>query len=127
MTTKHTAGGRWGQTTVPRLGRSRYAVHMTKQRKHSAVEAEIARERAEALGQSGTRLRAALDALSAFDAGARGRKTRATLITEAAQACLGYLVQREAMGLGMHDAQAARREFKVPEEVWNAMGAVERH
>ena len=31
MTTKHTAGGRWGQTTVPRLGRSRYAVHMTKQ------------------------------------------------------------------------------------------------
>jgi len=97
---------------------------MTKERKHAAVVAEIARERAASLSLSGSRLRAALEALNAFDAAAEGRKSRATLLAEAAQACLGYLVQREAMGFGVLDAQSVRREYGVPEDVWNAMGAM---
>jgi hypothetical protein len=97
-----------------------------KAKKLAAVETEIARERAESLARGVQRLRSTLAALRGFDAGAIAGKERARLVSEAAQACLAYLVQREVMGLGAQDATAIRTEFEVPQEVWNNMGAMPR-
>jgi hypothetical protein len=94
-----------------------------KEKKLASVQAEIARERAESLSRGSQRLRGAVAALRAFDAGTRGTKPRAQLVAEASEACLALLVQREVLGLGSKDAEAMRREFEIPAEVWNAMGA----
>lgn len=98
----------------------------SKQQKLAAVQAEIARERAESLSRASVKLRGTLESLYRFDAGAAGSEARAQLVLEASQACLAYLVQREIMGFGAQDADAIRREYNVPSEVWNAMGALPR-
>ena len=94
-----------------------------KEKKLASVQAEIARERAESLSRGAHRLRAALAALRKFDAGTRGAKPRAHLVAEASEACLALLVQREVLGLGFKDAEAMRKDFDIPTDVWNAMGA----
>jgi hypothetical protein len=94
-----------------------------KEKKLAAVEAEIARERAESLGRSSQRLRTTLTAVRTFDAGTRGTKPRAQLVAEASEACLALLVQGEVLGFGSRDAEEMRRDFEIPEDVWNAMGA----
>lgn len=96
----------------------------TKERQLSAVEAEIARERAESLANGARRLRVSLDSLRSFDAGTELGKDRAQLLATASEACLCYLVQREVMGLGARDAEAIRTDFDVPPDVWNNMGSL---
>jgi hypothetical protein len=96
-----------------------------KERKLAAVQAEIARERAESLARGSQRLRAALETLNRHDRGVRGKKTRPQLVAEAAEACLGYIVQREILGFGAQDAEAIRTQYAVPAEVWNRMGVVD--
>jgi hypothetical protein len=98
-----------------------------KEKKLAAVEAELARERAESLARGAQRLRASLAALRSFDAGTTGPKPRRQLLAEASEACLSLLVQREVLGLGARDADSMRKEFEVPQDVWNAMGAHRPH
>jgi hypothetical protein len=98
-----------------------------KEKKLASVQAEIAQERAESLARGAQRLRTALATLRAFDAGTRGAKPRAQLVAAASEACLALLVQREVLGLGStRDAEAMRRDFDIPADVWNAMGSIER-
>lgn len=96
----------------------------TSDTKHAAVEAEIARERAAALGRSEVQLRQSLDALRRFDAGQAPGRTRAKLLRDATEACMGYVVHRESMGLTRENIQQLRTECGVPDEVWNRMGVV---
>jgi hypothetical protein len=96
-----------------------------KEKKLAAVEAEIAAERAAALGLSEGKLRRTLSALKSFDPEKSGRRTRAQLVDEAADACLAYVVQREAMGIGAHNMRTVLAEYQIPEEVWNRMGATQ--
>jgi hypothetical protein len=95
-----------------------------REQKLKSVESEIARERAEALGRGAQRLRSTLDVLRRFDAITQADTSREQLVSEASEACLAYLVQREFMGLGAQDANAVRKDFAVPAEVWNRMGAM---
>jgi len=90
-----------------------------KEKKLAAVEAEIAAERAAALGRADQRLRKTLEAIRRFDTGELKGKKREALLREASEACLGYVVQREAMGL---PAAEVRKEYGVSDEVWNLMG-----
>jgi hypothetical protein len=91
-----------------------------KEKKHAAVESEIAAERAASLGRTERRLRTTLEALRRFDAGELKGKQRERLLSDASEACLGYVVQREALGLPTADV---RKEYGVSDEVWNLMGA----
>jgi hypothetical protein len=91
-----------------------------KEKKLSAVQSEIAAERAAALGRADTRLKKALDAVRLFDAGELKGKKRERLLFEASEACLGYVVQREALGLPVSDIRA---DYCVTDEIWNRMGA----
>jgi hypothetical protein len=98
---------------------------LVKEKKLAAVEAEIAAERAAALSLSEGKLRRTLSALKTFDPGMSGRRTRAQLVDEAADACLAYVVQREAMGIGAHNMRTVLAEYRIPDEVWNRMGATQ--
>jgi len=96
---------------------------------HTELEKEIAAERAAALGMAARRLRSALQALKKLDAeaGTDGRRrevSRTRLVQKASEACHAYIVQRELLGFGREDAALVRREYEVPPEVWNRMGAV---
>jgi hypothetical protein len=96
---------------------------------HAEVEKEIAAERAASLGLAARKLRVALQALQRFDAepgsGTRqGDPKRTRLVEKASAACHAYVMQRELLGFGREDAAAVRREYAVPAEVWNRMGAV---
>jgi len=93
-------------------------------RRVEEVQGEIAAEIAEALGRNAQRVRTTLAALRAYDAGVRTGRTRTQLLTEAAEACYGFVIQREMLGFGAEDAELVRREYDVPCEVWNRMGAV---
>ena len=92
----------------------------------SGLEAQIAEEKAAALGRSGRRLRAALDRLARFESGtARGRsahagdRARAELVAQAGEAYWSYIVQREALGL-IHN-ESVVDEYGIPPEVARAM------
>ena len=96
---------------------------------HAEVEKEIAAERAASLGLAARKLRSALQALQRFDAEAgagtrKGDSRRARLVEKASVACHAYVLQRELLGFGREDAAVIRREYAVPAEVWNRMGAV---
>ena len=92
----------------------------------AALDYEIAQEKASALGRLGRRLEAALANLHAFDE-ATSTKTRQTrhkrraLIDEAGHALWLFVVQREAIGL--RDTRGLLRDYRVPSEVFNRMGA----
>jgi uncharacterized protein DUF6665 len=90
-----------------------------REKKLAAVEAEIAAERAAALGRTETRLKRALDAVRKFDAGERRGKKREQLLDEASEACLSYVVQREALGLPSAEVQ---KDYGVTDEIWKSMG-----
>ena len=90
---------------------------------------EIVQEQAAALGRMGRALEAALARLREFDAAhpragepASARQARRTLVMEAGHALWMFVVQREACGL--RDSRVVMREYKVPGEVQQCMGAV---
>jgi len=96
-----------------------------KEQKLASVQSEIARERAESLARGSQRLRATLDRLRELDGGASViGNNRSQLVAAASEACFAYLIQREIMGFGAQDAEAVRRDFQVPQEVWSGMGAI---
>jgi Family of unknown function (DUF6665) len=94
----------------------------------AAIDYEIAREKASALGRLGRRLEAALAALAAFDAQvdeevigpSERRERRAALVAEAGEVLWSFIVQREACGL--RDSNRAMRDYGVPAEVRLRMG-----
>ena len=95
----------------------------------AALDYEIAREKASALGRLGRRLEAALAALAAFDAQADDeapaspairRERRDALVAEAGEVLWSFIVQREACGL--RDSARAMRDYGVPAEVRLRMG-----
>jgi hypothetical protein len=91
----------------------------------AALDYEIAREKASALGRLGRRLEAALAALAAFDAQADeevigSRERRDALVAAAGEVLWSFIVQREACGL--RDSARAMRDYGVPAEVRLRMG-----
>ena len=92
----------------------------------SALETEIAGEKAASLGRSGRQLRVALDKLRKFDSGAMKRRraggraeTRAELVAQAGEAYWSYIVQREALGLT--DNASIVADYGIPPDVARSM------
>jgi hypothetical protein len=106
----------------------------------AALDYEIAQEQVSALGRMGRALEAALAALAEYDrshgakdsgakdSGAKdsGAKdaARAHLVRDASDALWCFMVQREAFGL--RDPRPVIRDYRVPAEVHNRMGAFSR-
>jgi hypothetical protein len=99
----------------------------------AALDYEIAREKASALGRLGRSLEAALAALAAFDAQpgdeasaslAIRRQRREELVASAGEVLWCFIVQREACGL--RDSARAMRDYNVPAEVRLRMGVFPR-
>jgi len=94
-----------------------------------ALDYEIAREMAGALGRLGSALERTLRTLVEFDAahppgGPIPRAIRAKrqdLVAEASRALWHFVVQREACGL--RDSRQVLRDYAVPAEVRDRMGA----
>ena len=94
----------------------------------SLLDYEIAQEKASALGRLGRALEAAIEAIRAFDAThpeqprpSAQRRARAARVAEAGVALWLFVVQREACGL--RDSRQVMRDYGVPPEVRNRMGA----
>ena len=95
--------------------------------KPAALDYEIAQEMASTLGRLGRALEAALAALRDHDArlvehSAEALHARRALVAEASRALWHFVVQREALGL--RDSRQVMRDYRVPAEVQNRMGAL---
>jgi hypothetical protein len=93
------------------------------------LDYEIAREQAVALGRMGRALEEALGRLREFDADhppsdtpASAQQARHNLVRGAGHALWMFVVQREACGL--RDSRLLMRDYDVPVEVQQLMGAV---
>ncbi len=87
-----------------------------------ALDYEIAQEQASALGRLGRALETALAALAGYDRRhADPCAMRAQLLQDASDALWCFVVQREACGL--RDPRPVMRDYRVPVEVQNRMGA----
>jgi len=104
----------------------------SRQNPTAALDYEIAQEQVAALGRAGRALEAALAALTAHgegkgdgkDGGVRNGASgaiRAKLVQDASDALWCFIVQREAIGL--RDPRPVIRNYRVPAEVHNRMGA----
>jgi hypothetical protein len=92
------------------------------------LDYEIVQEQSAALGRMGRGLEEALARLREFDAShprqgapASAHQARRILVTEAGHALWMFVVQREACGL--RDSRTIMRDYKVPGEVQDCMGA----
>ncbi len=106
--------------------------HLSRPREN-ALDYEIAQEQAAALGRLGRALEAALAALSRYDHAQTQRRdkppapaspattVREQLVQEASYALWCFVIQREACGL--RDQRLIVREYRIPAEVQNRMGA----
>jgi hypothetical protein len=88
----------------------------------AALDYEIAQEQVAALGRMGRALEAALAALAEHDR-SHGAKdaARARLVRDASDALWCFMVQRDALGL--RDPRPVIRDYRVPADVHNLMGA----
>ena len=93
------------------------------------LDYEIVQEQAAALGRMGRALEVALAKLREFDAAhpragapVSTQKARHVLVMEAGHALWMFVVQREACGL--RDSRLLMRDYNVPVEVQQLMGAV---
>lgn len=84
----------------------------------SALDYEVAQEKASSLGHAGRVVAERLAALRTFEG---PRDERAALLRHAAQAVWAYFIQRELCGLRRHDD--AIREYDIPREVLVRLGA----
>ena len=88
----------------------------------AALDYEIAQEQVSALGRLGRALEAALAALADYERRHQARDAvRAKLVQDASDALWCLMVQREAIGL--RDPRPVIRDYRVPAEVHNRMGA----
>jgi uncharacterized protein DUF6665 len=92
----------------------------------AALDYEIAQEKASTLGRLGRALEAAIEKLRAFDdetpeKTSETRRKRRMLVDAAGHALWLFVVQREAIGL--RDTRTLMRDYRVPAEVFNRMGA----
>lgn len=91
------------------------------------LDYEFAQEKAATLGRLGRELERALERLREYDNGLSSglsglaRAQRKALVAEAAIALWHLVVQREAIGL--RDASRLMRDYDVPPEVRNSIGA----
>jgi len=99
--------------------------------REGALDYEIAREQAAALGRMGRELEKALAALAEHERthagiaaalGSPRSRARAALVHKASYALWCFIVQREACGL--RDARLIIREYGVPAEVRNRIGVL---
>jgi hypothetical protein len=88
------------------------------------LEYEILEEQAATIGRLARDLRAALDALAAFDEATADRldPKRAPLVDAAAYALWNFVVQRDCSGLRF--TEQILEDYAVPSEVRAKMGAV---
>src|SRR5215813_14616892 len=93
------------------------------------LDYEIIQEQAAALGRMGRALEAAIEKLQEFDAAhpragapASAQQARRILVMEAGHALWMFVVQREACGL--RDSRTIMRDYNVPSEVQQRMGAI---
>ena len=86
------------------------------------LEYELVQEKAATLARVFKRLRAALDALAAYDRDPRtdASGAREELVSAAGEALWYYVIQREVCGL--RDSEAVMRALAVPREVRLRMG-----
>lgn len=100
------------------------ALSRASERNSHSVQAEIAQERAAALGRMAARLDEAPASLREWDAeppaDADAAVRRGRLVARAGEALWYYVVQREACGL--RDVDEVLREYRVPREVALRMG-----
>lgn len=88
----------------------------------AALDYEIAQEQVAALGRMGRALEGALAALDAHERSDAGHDAaRAQLVQAASDALWCFMVQREAIGL--RDPRPVIRDYRIPAEVHNRMGA----
>ena len=93
----------------------------------AALDYELAQEKASTLGRLGRALETSLAALRDHDAqteshSAETRQVRGTLVAAASRALWHFIVQRESLGL--RDSRQVMRDYGVPAEVQNRMGAL---
>ena len=93
----------------------------------TALDYELAQEKASTLGRLGRALEAALATLHEHDAQADPRsaeapQARRALVAHAGRALWHFVVQREALGL--RDSRQVMRDYRVPGEVQNRMGVL---
>jgi hypothetical protein len=102
--------------------RSSLASSSSRTARIAALDYEIAQEQVAALGRMGRALEAALAALAEYDR-SHGAKdaVRTRLVCNASDALWCFMIQREAFGL--RDPRPVIRDYRVPAEVHNRMGA----
>jgi hypothetical protein len=87
--------------------------------RQNALEHQIKKEQAAALGRAGQRVKDSLQALSDADQRNQARYTK--LLYAASDAVWRYFVQREAVGINNH--AVAIEEYAIPKQVLNLVGA----
>lgn len=88
----------------------------------AAMRYAFGREQAGALGRSGKRLSAALEAYQRVRAS--GEEPGEALLRRVADELWSLAIQREVAGLGVDNIAWLRREFDLPDEIVNRMGAL---
>ena len=99
---------------------------MSTSSRHNALEYEIAREQAGALGMAGKQLQAAVQAYDKHvaQAGLTDGPLSERLLNEVAEKFYALLLQREFVGIAQNNIEWLERSFKLPAGVMSRLGSL---
>lgn len=89
---------------------------------HSALEAELVREQASALGRAGKQLRLALEAYQASQENGQKQYQTGLLIDNISEATWALVLQREFLGFIDGNLDWIQKHYHIPERALNRLG-----
>lgn len=89
---------------------------------HSAIELEVVKEQASALGRSGKKLRLSLEKYQAFLEYDHSPEEQHKLIEEISNNVWELILQREFLGFTDNNLQWVRQNYLIPDEAINTLG-----
>ena len=102
----------------------KFGLRADRTHKNNAIELEIAREQASALGMAGRALRLSLERYQAFLLNVENEKNDSeTLIQDISDKLWALILQREFIGFTSGNLEWVRANYRIPEQAIAKMGS----
>lgn len=102
----------------------KFGLQVNRSNKHGAVELEIAREQASALGRAGKKLRISLEIYESKRVEVVSEKEEQALISDISDNLWGLMLQREFLGFTNDNISWIKSNYVIPEAAIKKLGTM---
>jgi hypothetical protein len=101
----------------------KFGLDSLQSQKHTALELEIFKEQATALGAAGKKLRLSIQKFASAKSEGFPKNNEAVLLEDMAESFYALVIQREFAGFIEANIEWVRKHYSIPDEVMSLMGS----